>query len=121
VTGNGIRGRHEAGPRLRRRHAAEQRLAVHGGRRVALHGGRQHDLLGHADNLLARSGRPVEVFKVSGAADAAREVQPGDYCRVITKGDPWLGDMDRTMRVKQVSGDLSDVLTLEMFPLAALL
>jgi hypothetical protein len=78
-------------------------------------------LLGHADNLLARSNRPIEVFKVSVRAEAAREVSPGDYCQVIVKGDPWLGDMDRTMRVQKVSGDLSDTLTLDMFPLAATL
>lgn len=78
-------------------------------------------LLGHANNLLARSARPVEVFKVQVSADAAREVQPGDYAQVITKGAPYLGDMNRRMRVKTVSGDLSDVVTLEMFPMAALL
>lgn len=78
-------------------------------------------LTGHAKNLQRRSGRPIEVFKVQVSASAAAEVLPGDYCRVITKGDPWLGDMDRAMRVKSVSGDLSEVLTLEMFPLAALL
>lgn len=78
-------------------------------------------LIGHANNLLARSNRPIEVFKVSVSADAANEVQPGDYARVITKGDKWLGDMDRTMRVRQVSGDLSDTVMLEMFPMAGLL
>jgi hypothetical protein len=78
-------------------------------------------LQGHADNLLARSARPIEVFKVSVYADHATEVQPGDYARVITRGDPWLAVTDRRMRVRQVSGDLSDVVTLEMFPMAALL
>jgi hypothetical protein len=61
------------------------------------------------------------VFKVQVSAAAAAEVMPGDYAQVITKGDPWLGDMDRTMRIRQVTGDLSDVVTLEMFPMQALL
>jgi len=78
-------------------------------------------LQGHADNLMKRAGRPVEVFKVQVSAEAAAEVQPGDFCRVITKADPWLGDMDRTMRVRQVAGDLSDTVALEMYPMAALL
>lgn len=78
-------------------------------------------LFGHSEALLARSNRPVEVFKVSVRADAARQVLPGDYCRLVTKGDSWLGDMDRTMRVKSISGDLSDTVQLDMFPMAALL
>jgi hypothetical protein len=90
-------------------------------------------LQGHADNLQARAGRPVEVYKVQVSADYARDVRPGDYCQVITKapvkqadgswtpGANWLGDMNRRMRVKTVSGDLSDVFTLDMFPLAGLL
>lgn len=81
----------------------------------------QATLDGHAASLLARLSRPVEVFKVSVRAKAANEVQAGDYARLVTKADPYAGDMDRTMRVKQVSGDLSDTVTLEMFPMAALL
>jgi hypothetical protein len=78
-------------------------------------------LLGYADALALRAARPIEAFKVSVSAAAAAEVLPGDYAQVITKGDPWLGDMDREMRVRKVSGDLSDMVTLEMFPMQALL
>jgi hypothetical protein len=78
-------------------------------------------LLGHADNLLARSSRPIEAYKVTVSADAAREVRAGDYCRVITKGDVWLGSMDKTMRVRQVTGGLGDEYLLEMFPTQAAL
>jgi hypothetical protein len=78
-------------------------------------------LTGHAANLQARAGRPVEVFKVSISADFARDVRPGDYCQLIAKGDPWVGDLNRRMRVKTISGDLSDVFTLDMFPQAGLL
>lgn len=90
-------------------------------------------LTGLAENLQVKVGRPVEVYKVQVSADYARDVRPGDYCQVITKapvkqpdgswsaGANWLGDMNRRMRVKTVSGDLSDVFTLDMFPLAALL
>lgn len=78
-------------------------------------------LTGFANNLQTRSGRPVEVYKVQVSADYARDVRPGDYCQVITKGDPWLGDINRRMRVKTISGDLSDVFTLEMFPMAGTL
>lgn len=80
----------------------------------------QATLNGHASALLGRRARPVEVFKVSVTADAAREVASGDYCRLITASDVWLGATDRRMRVKQVSGDLTDTVTLEMFPMAAL-
>ena len=78
-------------------------------------------LLDYAAALAARAGRPIEVFKVQVTGAAAAEVHPGDYARVITAGDVWLGDMDRTMRVKTVSGDLSDVVTLDMFPMQGLL
>lgn len=78
-------------------------------------------LTGHANNLLARSSRPIEVFKVTVRADAAQEVQSGHYARLIVKGDPWLDDMDRSMRVKQVSGDLSDNVVLDMYPMAGAL
>lgn len=81
----------------------------------------QATLDGHAASLLARRNRPVEKFKVAVRAEAARQVQAGDYCRVVTRGDSWLGDMDRTMRVKSISGDLSDTVQLDMFPMAALL
>lgn len=82
----------------------------------------QQDTLNeHVLNLLAQVNRPVEAFKVSVRSEAAREVVAGDYARLIAKAAPWVGDMDRSMRVKQVSGDLSDTLTLEMFPMAALL
>jgi len=81
----------------------------------------QATLQGHADNLIARAARPIEVYKVGVTAAAAREVSAGDYAQLVVKGDPWLGDVNLTMRVKTMSGDLSDVVTLEMFPLAAAL
>jgi hypothetical protein len=81
----------------------------------------QSTLDSHAAAALSRRARPVEVFKVSVHRSAAREVWPGDYCRVITKGDAWLGDMDRVMRVRTISGGLDDVITLEMFPMQAVL
>jgi len=76
-------------------------------------------LTGHAESLLARSSRPIEVLKVTARADAYGEVLPGDYARTITRGDVWLGDMDITTRVKQVSGDLSDELRFDMFSVLA--
>jgi hypothetical protein len=79
----------------------------------------QATLNGHAASLLARSARPIEIYKVTVSAAAAREVAAGDYARVITKGAPWLGDMNKTMRVRQVSGGLSDDYVLEMFPMQA--
>lgn len=74
---------------------------------------------GHAANLLARSARPIEVFKATVAADAVQEAQPGDYCQIVTRGDVWLGDTNRETRVKTISGDMSDRVTLDMYPLAA--
>lgn len=85
----------------------------------------QATLDGHAANFLARSARPVESVKLVVRAAAAAEIQPGDYCRLITKkdgpvkGSAWIGDMDQTMRVRQMSGDHSDQVTLEMFSVQA--
>lgn len=81
----------------------------------------QDTLRGHADNLLARSARPIEVWRVTVKADAAREVMPGDYCQVITRGDVWVPDGQRRMRVQKISGDLGDTLTLDMYPMAGVL
>lgn len=74
-----------------------------------------------AANLLNQSARPIESFKATVAAEMVEQVEAGDFCQVITKGDVWLGDMDREMRVKTISGDLTDKVSLEMFPLAGLL
>jgi hypothetical protein len=86
----------------------------------------QDTLQGHADALLARSARPIEVWQVTVRAEAAREVLPGDYCQVITGkdpvtglSDPWLPDGARVMRTRAISGDLTDTLTLEMYPMQA--
>jgi hypothetical protein len=81
----------------------------------------QATLDSHAAAALSRRARPIEVFKVAVHRTAAREVWPGDYCRVITRGDAWLGDMDRVMRVRTISGGLDDVINLEMFPMQAVL
>jgi hypothetical protein len=81
----------------------------------------QATLDGHAANFLERVNRPIESFKVSVRRDAAAEVQPGDYARIVTRGDVWLGDLDRSMRVQTVSGDLSDTVQLEMAPVEAIL
>jgi hypothetical protein len=78
----------------------------------------QATLDGHAANLLARSARPVETYKVTVRRDAATEIRPGDYARIITRGDAWLGDMNQRMRIRQVSGDLTDQVTLDMYPSA---
>lgn len=81
----------------------------------------QGTLDGQAGNLLNQSARPIESYKATVAVEAVHEVQPGDFCRLITRGDVWLGDIDREMRVKTISGDLTDKVSLEMFPLAAAL
>lgn len=81
----------------------------------------QSVLDGHADDQLRKGARPVELFRVSVRADAAGEALAGDYSRLITKGDAWLGDMNLDMRLRQVSGDLGDSLDLEMFKMAAAL
>lgn len=75
----------------------------------------------HAAAALARRARPIESYTVTVRSEAAREVKPGDYCRVITGDDPWLGAMDTTMRVRSISGDLTDTKKLEMFPVQATL
>lgn len=85
----------------------------------------QSTLDGHAENHRQKVARPVESYKVTIRAEAAAEVMPGDYCRLITKldgpvrGSAWAGDMDKTMRIRQVSGDLSDAVVLEMFAVEA--
>jgi hypothetical protein len=75
---------------------------------------------GHAANLLERSNRPIETWTVTVRGEAAVEVLPGDYARVVPRrDDPWLGDGTQTqeayMRVKTKSGDLGDVVKLEMY------
>jgi len=87
---------------------------------------RLNTLAGHAEALLARRARPIEVWRLTvrarrddGRPGIGWEVMAGDYCQVTTKGDAWIPDGTRTMRVKTVTGDLSDNLTLEMYPMAA--
>jgi hypothetical protein len=76
----------------------------------------QATLDGHADALLARSARPVETVKVTVRRQAAAEIRPGDYAQIITAADPWLGTTDQRMRIRQLSGDLTDQVTLDMYP-----
>lgn len=78
-------------------------------------------LLEHATAAVERRARPIESYTVTVRSEAAREVKAGDYCRVITGDDPWLGAMDVTMRVKTITGDLTDAKKLEMFPVQAAL
>lgn len=86
----------------------------------------QATLDGHAANLVRQRARPVEVYKMVVQADAAKEVLPGDYVRLVTKrdgsvkGSAWVGDMDQRMRVWQVSGDMTDRVTLQMLALDGL-
>jgi hypothetical protein len=82
---------------------------------------RQSTLDGHAANLVGRIARPVEVWKVTVHASAAREVVAGDYARVVTKGHPWLGTGERRMRVEKKTGDRGDRVVLHMFPLQGVL
>lgn len=81
----------------------------------------QSTLNGHAEALVRRLARPVEVTKVDVTKAAAAQVSPGDYCRLITRGDGWLGDSDRVMRIQSIAGNLSDKVTLSMFPMQAVL
>lgn len=81
----------------------------------------QADLDSLSANLLQQRARPIETYKATVATEAVAQVEPGDYCRVITRGDVWLGDMDREMRIKTISGDLTDKVALDMYPMAAAL
>lgn len=76
---------------------------------------------GYASQLTAQSARPVEVFKVTVHRSAASEVSAGDYCQLITRDDPWVGTINQRMRVQKKAGDLSDRVTLDMFPLQAVI
>lgn len=80
----------------------------------------QDTLDGHAANLLDRSNRPIETWTVTVRREAAVEVLPGHYSRVVPRrDDPWLGEGEHTqeayMRVKTKSGDLGDDVRLEMY------
>lgn len=81
----------------------------------------QATLDGHARSLRDRSARPVEVWKVTVHASAAREVRAGDYARVITRNHPWLGTGSTRMRVRKKSGALTERVVLDMYPLQAVL
>lgn len=76
---------------------------------------------GHSASLVRRSARPVEVWTVTVRADAARQVRPGHYARVVTRGDAWIPDGEHRMRVRRVAGDLDDDVTLHMYPLQAVI
>lgn len=80
----------------------------------------QATLDGHAANLRDRSARPIEVWKVVVRAEAAAQVQAGDYARVIPRRNhPWLGDGEAYMRIKSKSGDMGSNVTLEMYAVQA--
>jgi YD repeat-containing protein len=81
----------------------------------------QPTLDAYAAQLVARSARPVEIWKLTVHASAAAEVQAGDYAQVITSGHPWLGTGSRRMRVQKKSGDLTEKVVLDMYPLQATL
>jgi hypothetical protein len=76
----------------------------------------------HAANLVQRSARPPEVWKLDVEAFAAAEVLAGDYARVkVADGHPWLAGGESRMRVKSKSGDLSTKVTLTMYPVQAVI
>jgi hypothetical protein len=81
----------------------------------------QDTLQEHADDLLARSARPIEAWKVTVRADAALEVLPGDTARVVVRGDAYLPDGEWPVRVATIAGDLTDTATLTMYPTLAVL
>ncbi|RBY82686.1 hypothetical protein [Blastococcus sp. TF02A-26] len=81
----------------------------------------QDTLDGHAANLRDRSARPVEVWKVTVHASAATEVRAGDYARVKTAGHPWLGTGEHRLRIRKKTGNLTDRVVLDMYPLQAAL
>lgn len=80
----------------------------------------QDTLDGHAQDLVTRSARPIERWKVIVRADAARGVLPGHYARVINRqGHAWLPDGESFLRVERKTGDLSGDVTLEMYEVGA--
>lgn len=80
----------------------------------------QDTLDGYASQLVARSGRPVQVWKATVHISAALEVTAGDYAVVKTKGHACLGTGSYRVRVQKKSGDLTDRVVLDMFPLEAI-
>lgn len=73
----------------------------------------------HASNLRDRAARRVRVWKVTVHASAAREVLAGDYARVVVKDHPVLGTGETRLRVRKKSGNLTDRVVLDMYPLAS--
>lgn len=78
-------------------------------------------LIGHTLALVARSARPVEVWRMKVHARATREIRAGDYARVVVRGHAYLPDGDHRVRVRRISGNASDVVTLEVYPMQAAL
>lgn len=76
---------------------------------------------GYAGQLVARSARPIQVWKVTVHLSAAREVQAGDYCRLIIRDHPCLGAGEHRMRVAKKSGRIDDRVVLDMYPLQAVI
>jgi hypothetical protein len=76
----------------------------------------QATLDGHARNLLRRASRRSRVWKVTVHAAAAAEVRAGDYASVVVAGHPVLGSGETRLRVRKKSGDLTDRVVLDMYP-----
>lgn len=80
----------------------------------------QDTLDSHAAELVAKSARPIERWKVVVRAEAARGVLPGHYARVVNRaGHAWLPDGESFLRVEKKTGDLSGDVTLEMYEVGA--
>lgn len=80
----------------------------------------QATLDGHAADLVSRSARPIERWKVVVRAEAARGVWAGHFARVINRaGHAWLPDGESFMRIERKTGDLGGNVTLEMYEVGA--
>jgi hypothetical protein len=76
----------------------------------------------HAANLVHRSARPPEVWKVEVEASAAAEVLAGDRARVKVVDDhPWLPGGESQMRVQTKSGGLGTTVMLTLYPVPAVI
>lgn len=79
----------------------------------------QETLDGHAQTELQQSARPIEVWQIAMRADGVQEMRAGDYARVITKGDAFLADGERRVRIKKLSGTLKETVNVDVYPLQA--
>jgi hypothetical protein len=79
----------------------------------------QSTLDGYATEMLRARAHPAETWKLTVRADRGPVLgtyQPGDYARILLRGDPFLPDGTHRVRILEVSGSLDHRVSLTTAP-----